>query len=498
MTKNLRVLLAICLIAIAGVIVLQYAWIRSYYKTTRFNFEREVNMVFEDAVKKEFQLRCDTIERLLVLQLMDTSAFRIHSKYNASLKTMVQVITNAKNNKDQTSFSTSELPDSLRAEDTAYRRKIALRYAKNLRSEDLEKHIVYYRTQNLGEFLNEKVRRYGFDTSRLRTVLSQYLLQHHIRSSFHFYTSKNDSTVHYASLPDSLSGKGVVITRSSPTYKWWSPEEQYVRAVFPNPVGYVLSQMKWILGGALLLILLVAWCIGMLIIALLREKRLSLIKNDFISNITHELKTPVATISAAIESLQGNNLEKEKSDRYLSHARNGTEKLSMLIDHILDISFYEKNSIAVHPEKIMISNAIQTIADDFITTSGKPVSYKYSGDPDNDALIADRQLFMQAVCNVIDNAIKYSGDTADLWVRCYKDDQYIHIAFTDKGMGIDAQSLPHVFEKFYREPRKEHAVKGYGLGLNYVQAILKAHNGKVAVISTKGKGTTVTLSWPLQ
>ncbi|MDI9311496.1 MAG: HAMP domain-containing sensor histidine kinase [Limnohabitans sp.] len=497
MKKNIRWLLAICLLAITGVIVLQFYWINNYYKTSLFNFEREANLAFEDAIKKDFQLRCDTIESLLVKQLMDTTSFIITSKLLPNLGVTSHRIINAKDKKDLTSFSHAELPDSLRIADTAYKRKIAQCFARSLRTEELDNHVVYYRIQSLGNFTLEKVKKYGFDTSRFRPVLQQYLAQKNIYTTFHFSLTNADSLFNYRKQPDSLIKKRTVITKAQPTYKWWKQEEQYVRTFFENPVGYVFSKMKWILAGSLLLIVLVALSIWLLLKALFHEKKLAVIKNDFINNITHELKTPVATISAAVEALHDFNLGKEKQIRYLGHAKNETNRLAKLIDNILNISLYGKNKIPVQLEEIEIEKTIGEITENLKLATDKAVHYQFINSTGINMLMVDKALFQQALTNVLDNAIKYSETEPCLTVACCSDNNYIHMHCTDKGEGIAASSLPYVFEKFYREPKSNHAIKGHGLGLSYVQKIMEAHHGKIDISSIKGKGTNVILSWPL-
>ncbi len=489
--------MSICLLAIAGVIVLQFYWIKNYYQTSLFNFEREVNLVFEDAIKKDFQLRCDTIEQLLVEQLMDTASFIITSKFLPNLDKTTRRIINAKDKKDLTSFSHPELPDAVRIEDTAYKRKIAQRFARTLRTEDLENHVVYYRIQSLGDFTLEKVKQFGFDTIRFRPVLQQYLAQRNIYTTFQFSLANADSLSNYIKPPDALIKKGGIMTKAQPTYQWWEQEEQYIRGIFETPSGYVFDKMKWILAGSLLLIVLVAFSTWLLLKALFHEKKLAIIKNDFINNITHELKTPVATISAAVEALHNFDLNKERQLRYLDHAKNATIRLENLIDNILNISIFGKDKITVQPEQIEIEKTINEITENLTLSADKVVHYQFINDTGVHMLMADKQLFQQAFANVMDNAIKYSGTEADLTLICQSDNRYFHILCTDKGEGIAASSMPYVFERFYREPKSNHATKGHGLGLSYVQKIMEAHNGKIEISSIKGKGTTVILSWPL-
>jgi two-component system, OmpR family, phosphate regulon sensor histidine kinase PhoR len=498
MKKNIRLLLTVCLIAIAGVIVLQFYWIKNYYKTALFDFERETNLAFEDAIKKDFQLRCDTIEQLLVDELMDTSRYLIVSKRAPSTEDVfTHYIINAKNKKDFNNFSSAELRDSLREGDLVYKKNIALIFAQVFRSEDLENHVIHYYTQRLGKFTTVKVKEYGFDTTRFRRSLKHELEIRNIKTGFHFYLASSDSLFNNSSLADSLSKSGQTVSKALPTYKWWAKQEQYVRSIFESPLNYVFTKMKWLLIGSLLLVVLVGFCIWLLLKALFHAKKLATIKNDFINNITHELKTPVATISAAIEALQDFDLDKNKQIKYLSHAKHETQRLSKLIDHILVISLYGNNKILVQPEEIEVEKTILEILENLTIGSVKQVHYQITNQTNIKTINVDKQLFIQALTNVFDNAIKYSESEAYLTITCTTENTSFNITCIDKGEGISVSSMPYIFEKFYREPKANHSIKGHGLGLNYVQEIMKAHKGNIEIKSTKGKGTTVTLFWPI-
>jgi two-component system phosphate regulon sensor histidine kinase PhoR len=498
MAKNTRFLLVICLVSIISVILLQFYWVNNYYRVSIFNFEREVNLAYEDAIKKDFQLRCDTIEELLLEQLMDTNQFIIESTRFREIAMAFNVY-DAKNRKDYTSFSRIEFKDSLRKDDTAYKRQIARAYAQALRSEDLENHVVYYRIQSLGHFVSDKVKEYGFDTNRLRPVFDRYLRQRNISTPYYFYTRPADSLLNHIDQNDSLKSAGYVVTKSFTTYKWWNQDERYVRAVFNNPVNFVIGEMKWVLAGSLLLIILVGFCIGLLVRAFLNEKRLGLIKNEFINNITHELKTPIATVSAAVEALENEQVirEPEKVKRYLYYSSNELKRLSRLVDNILNISLYEKTSLNISKEEFYVNIVVRDVMEQLILSSNKKIMYTLTNDDHADTVNADKQLFTQAVMNILDNAIKYSPENVIINVRCYKEGDFFCISCSDKGIGIQSTAVTHVFDKFYRVPQNGHTVKGHGLGLSYVQEIVKAHGGKISLKSTENKGTTVILYWPL-
>lgn len=500
MPKSIRFLLYLCIAAITGLLGVQFYWIKNYYAVTKINFERDVNLAFEDAIKKEFSLRNDKIEGLLVQQLMDTSAFIVTSKTNKTKDQILFTFTNARNKKDLTSFSYKGLSRNLFADgDSVYKREIAQHFAHNLRTEDLENHVVFYRTQNLGGFEVSQVEKYGFDTARLRPVLMRYLSRRNIHVPFQFYFRQEDSTLNSSCFPDSISSRFPIITKSFPTYKWTSNTEQYVRAMFRNPVGYIVSQMGWLFVSTVTLIGLVACCIYLLLKTLYREKRLSAIKNDFIDNITHEFKTPIATVSAAIEAMSdfGVLQDERKAARYLQHSQNELERLSGLVNNVLNLSIYEKGEFVLNNETIPVEKTIRSVMETLILSSSKVITYHFSNSSAYSSIQADKTHFHHAITNVLDNAIKYSGNTVLINIACSVERTFLVVTIKDNGVGISPVDLPLVFDRFYRASTSGHRVKGHGLGLNYVKSSMERQGGWIKIESKKGVGTTVKLGWSL-
>ena len=489
--------MALCIAAILGVLLLQFYWIKKYYATTLFQFERQANLCFEDAVKKEFAVRCDTVQALLMQQLMDTTKFRITDKYNQKYKRYDYTITSVKDKKDISSFSPLDINTSLLSSDTKLKKKIAETFVLDIRKEDLENHFVYYRLQDLGAFEVSQVEKYAFDTSRLRSILSNFLAKENIHTPFRFYTSANDSTFNIVQLSDSLKRNNAVVTKSLPTYKYMNKNESYVRAIFDNPFSYIIAQMKWIFIGSVLLTILVGACIYLLAKALLREKQLSAMKNDFINNITHEFKTPIATVSAAVEALSDFNATAEKSHRYLDLSKNELQRLNGLVNNILNITLYENGNKTLNKTSVNIKSTINDITHAFALQNGKKIHFTFENHPDHQEINVDKELFYQALRNIIDNSIKYSGDEVDIHVACSQKDNFVTIEITDNGIGISSSALPKIFDKFYREPGNGHSIKGHGLGLSYVKEIVEMHGGSVEIKSTKGNGTTVILKIPV-
>lgn len=498
MNRSRRLLLLLCSLAVVCLLALQLYWIRNYYEVNKTGFEKEVNLAFEDAIKKEFSLRCDTIEALIVQRLLDTTEFMLSSKLNKDSITHNYYIANKHNPKDLHSFSSVNLSGRLEG-DTVLKKKVAETYARVLRSEDLESHVVWYRTQNLGAFMNEKVNSYDFDTARLRPVLQSYLKERNITVPFQFFVRKDDSTMNRNIFPKELLAKFPVITKSHPTYKL-RDDSHFVRAMFSDPFSYIISKMGFIFVSSVLLIVVITILIFILLRLLLREKKLSAIKNDFISNITHEFKTPVATVSAAIEALADFNVlkDEEKTKRYLAHSKKELERLSGLVDKLLNISLYESSRLTLNPEPVPIDETIQVVMQSHLLSATKKINFTYHNGSGIQYIKADKIHFHHSVNNVIDNGIKYSGDTVDIQISCTQENGFLVIAVTDNGNGIAEKDLRFVFDKFYRVSNTaNHNIKGHGLGLNYVKNIVESHHGWCILKSNPGKGSVISLAWPV-
>lgn len=499
MKKNARFLILFCSLAITGLLAVQLYWILNYYSINKKGFEKEVNLAFEDALKKEFSLRCDTITQLIVDQLLDTSAYDISSQLKKDSVTMQYTISSKQNKKDNWQFSLHNLNQPITATDTLLKKTVAQKFAETLRNEDLESHMIFYRTQSLGSFMQKKVTEYNFDTARLRPLLTHYLLQRDITVPFQFYLKQNDSTMNYNHFPKELLAKYPVITKSYPTYKLEN-DSHYVRAMFVHPYTYVIGKMKFIFISSILLVICVMTCFVLLFKMWFREKKLSAVKNDFINNITHEFKTPIATVSAAVEALSDFGVleNKEQTHRYLGHSKNELQRLSGMVDQLLNISLYENNRVQLKPEQINLKEAINAVMQPHLMAPVKPIHFSYTNNTAVPFIKADKTQFHHAVNNIIDNAIKYSGSNVTITVECSIKDHFLVLAIADNGNGIASNEIPLVFDKFYRVNTADHRfIKGYGLGLNYVKNIMDLHGGWCVLKSKTGQGTVVSLAWPI-
>ena len=258
----------------------------------------------------------------------------------------------------------------------------------------------------------------------------------------------------------------------------------------------ILRKMAGIIAASLILFFILAFSFWFLIHTMLKQKSLEEMKSDFTNNITHELKTPVAVAYAANDALlnfdAGNDPEKRRE--YLEISQGQLEKLEGMIEQILSMSMESRKTFELKRETIELEPLLQKLADQHTLSAGKPCDIKVNVDSGL-VLDADRFHLSNIVSNLIDNAIKYSGDSVCIDITAKATDEGAEIRVRDNGIGIAPEKQKHIFDKFYRVPTGNiHDVKGYGLGLYYAKTMVEKHGGTIEVSSTPGKGSEFILT----
>ncbi len=258
----------------------------------------------------------------------------------------------------------------------------------------------------------------------------------------------------------------------------------------------ILRKMAGVIAASLVLFLILAFSFWFLIHTMLKQKSLEEMKSDFTNNITHELKTPVAVAYAANDALlnfdAGNDPEKRRE--YLEISQGQLEKLEGMIEQILSMSMESRKTFELKRETIELEPLLQKLADQHILSAGKPCDIHIDVE-DGLVLDADRFHLSNIVSNLIDNAIKYSGESVRIDITAKATDEGVEIRVLDNGIGIAPDKQKHIFDKFYRVPTGNiHDVKGYGLGLYYAKTMVEKHGGTIEVSSTPGKGSEFILT----
>ncbi len=274
----------------------------------------------------------------------------------------------------------------------------------------------------------------------------------------------------------------------------------FLRASFESPAPYVLRKIAPVLAGSVLLGVLTTGCFLYMLSTILRQKKLSEIKNDFVGNMTHELKTPLATVSAAVEAMQSFGVleDPHKTKLYLSVSRQELQRLADLVEKVLDMAVAEKKEMELLPEKVDAAGLIGEIVALHQLKAAKPVAFQVEAAGPAQWVWADKLHVSNAIHNLVDNAIKYSGETVRVRISSRIAGKSWRLAVQDNGPGIPVAYRKAVFERFFRIPTGNlHPVKGFGLGLSYVKDVVEKHGGRVEVGGGPGGGSEFILWFPL-
>lgn len=275
----------------------------------------------------------------------------------------------------------------------------------------------------------------------------------------------------------------------------------WVGASFRSPTAFVLRRMAGGLIGSVALLGLTTGCFALMLSTILRQKKLAEIRSDFINNMTHELKTPLATVSAAVEALQdfGVLADARKTDAYLTMARQELRRLADLVDKVLHIAVEDRpgQALPLHPEPVRPAELVAGLVRRYELQATKPVRFDVEISP-LDTLLADRLHLAGALDNLLDNALKYSGERVRIGLRGQPAAGGWQLTVADDGPGIAPGYQEAVFEQFFRVPMGNlHPVKGFGLGLYYVRQVVAGHGGHVSVRAAPGGGSEFVLWLPL-
>lgn len=335
----------------------------------------------------------------------------------------------------------------------------------------------------------------------LDTYLNAELANNGINIPYHFMVTNGDGRVLYQ-CPDYTdegndhSYKQVLMPNNSPS------NTGILTVSFPSISRYIYKSVRYIIVAVLFIIILVFMYIYM-VRMVLRQGRLSEMKNDFVNNMTHELKTPVASISLASQMLTDKTITKsEQMTEHLSSViRDETKRLQRLIDRVLQTSLLEGKRMALKHDDLDINTMVEDVVSTFALKVGnKGGSIQTHLKADNSHVLGDEVHITNVLFNLMENAVKYRREEEPLKLvvstECKHNNLIITIA--DNGMGIKKEDLKKIFEKFYRiHSGNKHDVKGFGLGLAYVRNIILLHHGHIHAESELGRGTKFIISLPL-
>lgn len=316
------------------------------------------------------------------------------------------------------------------------------------------------------------------DFNKLNGYFSGELGRKKIAIGYAFEHNKNDSIVKWKQ--DSIQNKLVLSTLAKSTYL---KSDESLELEFSNPTAEVLKRSLMGISLSFLLCIAIISCLLYLLHIIKKQKELAEIKNDLISNITHEFKTPIATVSAAIEGIQNFNAtnDPEKTKNYLNLSTSQLGKLLQMVEKLLETATLDNDKLLLDKEQSDLVFLLKNSAEKHQMLASEK-SINFTTNTDVLQMPIDVFHFENAISNLLDNAVKYGGDTIVLNLNLVIDT--VEISVTDNGKGIDKNQREKIFDKFYRVPTgNRHDVKGFGIGLYYTKKIIEKHDGSINLVS---------------
>lgn len=277
-------------------------------------------------------------------------------------------------------------------------------------------------------------------------------------------------------------------------------EENWLVVNFPNKKQFLLRKIWWTMASSGLLILVIVGSFGYSIQTIIRQKKLSEMKNDFINNMTHELKTPIATISLACEALSDKEIKQMEGmhDRYLGMIDAENKRLGEQVERVLQMAAIDRNDIALKWEALDLKDLVEMAVEKAsLQVEARSGHLKVINNANFTQVQGDKTHLTNILVNLLDNANKYSEEAPEITIRIFNKSEDLLVAIQDRGIGMSKEATNHIFEKFYRvHTGNIHNVKGFGLGLAYVKNMVELHHGTITVDSEPGKGSKFTISIP--
>ncbi|CAN5827233.1 hypothetical protein BH11BAC3_BH11BAC3_14850 [soil metagenome] len=351
------------------------------------------------------------------------------------------------------------------------------------------------------KYTSEDIRtiiRKAFDKQNLNKVPFEFAI-----SSTSLVGDEIQSENFYKLYADSGNNRMHVIPLESPTgslSEGISPQEVLWITV-PHAKKLIWRSMTWFIIGAVVFTIIIVTAFFLTVRALLKQKKLSEIKSDFINNMTHEFKTPLATISLAVDALKNEKVinDREKMNYFTGIIKEENKRMNKQVETILQAALLDKQEVQLNLKKShaheLINSALNNINLQVEQVQGK---LEVKLEAPKDMVLADEVHFTNLVSNLLDNAVKYSKENLLIRLSTQTVGNQFKIKIEDNGIGMNKETVNRIFEKFYRAHTGNlHNVKGFGLGLSYVKTMVDAHHGSIKVESLPGKGTSFILSFPL-
>jgi two-component system, OmpR family, phosphate regulon sensor histidine kinase PhoR len=526
-------LIAMMLVSLIGIIWVQMIWIKNAVGIRNENFDYYVNSSLRDAaadiessrkisffnnfLMPDSDINSDTSDN--ISRYVTTQSYSVGNSGNISVRITNQSVTQAPGQEPvvvthDTILTTDSKSVVISSSDDP-NKMIAINQGNNGRGgQDTisvpQKDFINMLRRRSSEFQNmsdqmiaevyewEKTKE--VDNSEIDYALRRSLLYTGIQTPFEFAVIKNgkvtDGNFKKSGKNDFLKSKYKVRLFPDNIIR----EDMLLSVVFPERANYVLGSMAWILGGSLLFSLIILATFALSLFFIIRQKKISEMKSDFLNNMTHEFKTPIATISLAADTITNPRVINDESSirHFISMIKKENSRMNKKVETILQIASLDKKEIDFKFENVSLHSVIEKAVDtNDILVQQRNGRIHLNLDAVNPVIFGDEEHLLNLANNLLDNALKYSPDSPVITITTKNNERGIIMSVEDKGIGMSKSVQSRIFERFYRQTSGNiHDVKGFGLGLNYARAIVEAHKGNVIVTSEPGKGSRFDVFLP--
>ena len=464
--------LVLVTLATIGLMVIQVYWIRDAVKLKQSIFAKDVKQAVEQVIYKIDKTRLE--ERIIKQRKFyeeNLNSLRVYDSLN-------QVLRYNYNNIDNQTDVDLFVQNS------------------NTANKILNDLTFSYNQQEPGNFYYSK-------KALISTLITQALKEKDIVTKFEFgiYSPATNSMIlqKTGKYPDALLNESFIFDLA-PLVSLFSPPNKLL-IYFPDEKRFIISQLWQMLFVSVVLFLVIIISFSFSIYTIFRQKRLSIMKNDFINNMTHEFKTPISTIALACEALKDSDIQKTEAlyDNYLGIINEENSRLGLMAEQILQTAIIDKGQLKLNKSLNNMHDIIASaVGSKNMALEAKGGSIELHLLATHHEIMGDNIHLTNVIINLLDNAIKYCIEPPNIVVNSSNNGNLLLISIKDNGIGIGKSNKDKIFEKLYRVPTGNiHNFKGFGLGLSYVKAIVEEHEGKVSVDSELGKGSVFTVQLPI-
>lgn len=518
-------------IALFGLLLLQFYWIRNVHQMAEDRFEEEVNSALEstaadlemiemmplfdqgmsqrdlqdnykDFVNAQFG---DVMRVDESIEIRDTTITKDGEKYQF-LMVRGSIMDSTTGLTAESRILTKKLGDVIPSElegdflqfqdSNSYAIQVSNSFNRQImrKSQSLSKIMVKLYSGNYFDDISFRLNVFVLDS-----ILAKNLIEHDLDTSFIFnIVSAQNSDIAFAKTPAHYSDNNIESGFSTLLYPEDMLENDYELVVsFPNQKSFLWKEMAGTLVASVFLVFIIVFAFYLSVSTIYKQKQLSEIKNDFISNMTHELKTPISTISLACEAIQDPDVgnDQESLIGFVSMIEQENKRLAKLVENVLQTALLEKGKMSLKLSEVRVDNLVREIVQAFQIRFKNQAGKIHIEHLDEVKTDLDKIHFGNIIYNLLDNALKYCAVSPEVYVKLKKTTKGYELYFKDNGIGIKKDDQKRIFDKLYRVPTGDvHNVKGFGLGLNYVDSIVKLHQGEITVESSLGKGSTFKIN----